>query len=233
MFVFKLGHDRSPLINQFACTGDIHADRPGNRPRLRGGLGLISPCFLVVMNLVAIFGWAVSAQTGSLSGRVLKFSDDSPLGNVTVVLYQGNDPQIADDDAWTHVASTSTNSDGEYRFDSRSQRRYRVQVRGQAIGGTNYFEANLFNVQVLAGSETANMDVRLRQAGLLYGFVKTPAGGPIPGIWVQAEAPWTQHGQGWTGVSTDQTGRYDLLLAPSPGEFYPIIVRNVFPGQTQ
>ena len=56
MFVFKLGHDRSPLINQFACTGDIHADRPGNRPRLRGGLGLISPCFLVAMILVAIFG---------------------------------------------------------------------------------------------------------------------------------------------------------------------------------
>ncbi|MCH7920996.1 MAG: carboxypeptidase regulatory-like domain-containing protein, partial [Planctomycetes bacterium] len=128
---------------------------------------MISPCFLAVMILVAIFGSAVSAQTGSLSGRVLKNSGGSPLAGVLVSLFQGNDPQIADDDAWTHVASTSTNSDGEYRFDSRSQRRYRVHVGGQAIGGTNYFEANLFNVQVLNGSETANMDLRLRQAGLL------------------------------------------------------------------
>ena len=190
---------------------------------IQSNLRLTSMLFTVVI-LVAMFPSSASAQTGSLSGRILRHSNGSPLANVYVYIYQGNDPAIADDDAWNWVASGYANSNGEYRFENLAPRKYRVHVYEREWAGAHYLEADLFNVQVLAGTEAQDEDIHLRQAGLIYGYVKTPSGVPVPNAQVVSEVPWTQNGNSWHQTSTDSNGRYELWLPPSPGQFYPVVV---------
>ncbi len=182
---------------------------------------------ILVCSLLA--GSAVFA--GSISGRVTRESNGDPLEGVRLYLYQGEDEFIADDHAWDWVNSADANpvytdANGEYQFTGLAERRYRIRFEDQEVAGTHYFAANLYNVQAFAGANTPNMDIVLRQAGLIYGYVQTAAGDPIPYAELIAVAPWTHYGEGWHWTSTDVNGRYEFWVAPSPGKFYPIWVRS-------
>jgi len=181
---------------------------------------------VITVLLGAIWCTPAAWATGSISGRVVRHLDGSSLASVWVTLYQGDDENIADEHAWNWLASTSTDPNGQYEFTALEQRRYRIRVSDQEVSGTHYFEANLYNVQVLEGTETPNMDLRLRQAGLIYGYVKTAGSTPIPNAELIAEAAWTEHAQEWHSVWTDSAGRYEFWVAPSAGKFYPIWVRQ-------
>jgi beta-lactam-binding protein with PASTA domain/protocatechuate 3,4-dioxygenase beta subunit len=162
---------------------------------------------------------------GSITGRVADVNGLA-LEGVSVSLYQGTDPNIADQHALDWVAGASTDANGDYQFTDLAERRYRVRVPNQEISGTHYFEADLYNVQVFAGVETVDMDITLRQAGLIYGYIKTADGNAIPNAEVVADAAWAEDSWGWHTTWTDSSGRYELWLAPSPGKFYPVWVRN-------
>jgi len=166
-----------------------------------------------------------TSNTGSISGQVVD-PNDTGLAGARVEIYIGDDENIADEDAWNYYGSTTTDPNGEYSFALLPQRRYRVRVPEQEVAGTHYFETNLYNVQVLAGSETINMNQTLRQAGLIYGYVKTTGGTPIPYALLVAQAPWTDEGDSWHHTRTDPNGRYEYWVAPSPGKFYPVWVRE-------
>ena len=193
-----------------------------------------------VIIILAVFLALVSLPTtafgvGSISGRVFKHSDGSPLEGVNLSLYKGVDENIADEHAWDYVGGAQTDSIGYYQFTGLEQRRYHVNIYSQDVSGTHYVETDLYNVQVFDGAETPNMDFKLRQAGLIYGFVKTTGGTPIPipNAEVIAQASWTDEGQSWHTVWTDPSGRYEFWVLPSPGEFYPVWVRSAMvPGTT-
>ncbi len=185
----------------------------------------------LVLGVAILWSSSALAQTGSLSGQVLRQVDGDPVVGATVYLYQGEDPEIADDDAWWWVDGATTDSEGRYVFENLAQRRYRVQFEGQSVAGINYFQVNLYNVQVLSGAETANMDLVVRQAALLYGYVKTSGGDPINAM-VVLEGDWTEHGQDWYGTWTDQNGRYEFFVADSPGKFYTVYTAEASRGNT-
>jgi len=172
---------------------------------------------------------------GSISGRVFKHSDNSILPGVWVQLYQGVDENIADQHAWEWVDNTQTDSNGDYQFTGLAQRRYRINIYSQDPGntGTHYVETDIYNVQVFDGSDTGGNNLKLRQAGLIWGFVKTTGGMPIENAWVVSDASWGENFFGWHNTRTDSTGRYELWLFPSPGKFYPVWIRNaIIPGTT-
>ena len=166
---------------------------------------------------------------GSISGCVTDVNG-IPLANVGISLLQGTDPYIADEHAWEGVAWTSTDSNGEYQLIGLAERRYRIHIHSQEVSGTHYFEADLYNVQVFEEVETPNMNLALRQAGLIYGYVKTADGIPMPNAEVVSEAAWTEYGNEWHSAVTDSEGKYEFWVAPSPGKFYPVYVRKASLG---
>ena len=111
---------------------------------------------------------------GSISGRVFKHSDNNSLEGVSVRLFQGVDENIADEHAWYWVDETQTDSIGYYQFTGLEERRYRINIYSQNVGGTHYVETDLYNVQVFEGIETPNKNLHLRQAGLIYPRHKRP-----------------------------------------------------------
>ena len=167
-------------------------------------------------------------DTGSISGKVVKHSDNTGMEGVRVELYTGDDENIADEHAWNHKGTTYTDSNGEYRFDLLPQRRYRIRIPDQVVLGEHYFETNFYDVQVNKDAETPNINASLRQAALIYGYVEAIDGTRIPDASVIAQAPWTHDGQSWHDAWTDATGRYELWVAPSPGKFYPVWVREAY-----
>ena len=167
-----------------------------------------------------------SGWTGSISGKVVKHSDGSPLENIWVQLYEGVDPYIADESAWNYVDGISTNSAGEYEFTGLEERAYHIRINTQEISGTRYLEADIYDVWAFDDTETPDMDFELRVAGLIYGYVKTADGTPIPNAELIADVSWTQYGTDWHTTWTDSNGRYELWLQASPGNFYPVVVRQ-------
>jgi len=186
----------------------------------------------VLIGIMAIIGmvnypaWA-EAATGSISGTVTSHADNSALGGLSVRLYQGVDPNIADQHAWDRVGEILTDGNGYYQFVNRDQRRYRVNIPSQEeeVSGTRYAETDIYNVQVFDEKNTPDINFSVRQAGFLYGYVVTALGGtPIPNAQVVSKIPWVHNGHYWHSAWTDTDGRYELLVIPSPGEFYPVTV---------
>ena len=172
---------------------------------------------------------------GSISGRVFKHSDNNPLQYVGLELYQGVDENIADQHAWEWVQHAQTHADGYYQFTNLPQRRYRICIHTQEPFGSNthFVETNLYNIQVLDGANTGDMDFKLRQAARIWGYIKTTSGIPLSSAWVISDVSWTNEGWGWHNDWTDETGMYELWVLPSPGKFYPVWVRNaMLPGTT-
>lgn len=190
---------------------------------------------LITATLLMISGYkpAEALAVGSISGTVVSDSTGLPLEGAMVQLYQGVDENIADEQAWDWVAMTQTDASGHYEFTNLEPRRYHIDVYSQNISGINYLDADLYNVQVLDGATTTDMDFSIRLAGVIYGYVKTSGGLPIPNAEVVAEGAWTNNADEWHTQWTDETGRYEIFLEPSPGAFYPVWVRNAFiPGTT-
>ncbi|MCL0030285.1 carboxypeptidase regulatory-like domain-containing protein, partial [Thermodesulfovibrionales bacterium] len=173
---------------------------------------------LLVMGVVVLLAGfaqtAIAAGTGSISGTVVRHADGTPLAGVLVQLVP------------LHL-NTFTDAAGNYTFTDLPAGTYEaVHIHSQEIGGVHYVGADDRNVQVREGLNTV-VDFRLREAALIYGYVRTAAGAPIPFAGVS-----TMIGGGaWS--STDLAGRYELWVAPSPGDFYPITVDSaLLTGQT-
>ncbi|MBI5789797.1 MAG: carboxypeptidase regulatory-like domain-containing protein [Candidatus Schekmanbacteria bacterium] len=181
-------------------------------------------------------------DSGSISGVVRAYAEDangtpvdgSPLANIQIQLNQGEDPNWADDESWEYVANTTTGADGSYRFDGLTERRYRVSIyEGQQSAGNHYVEADQFQVQVFNGANTPNINLALRRAGLVWGYVKDAAGVPVQYAKVVARASYTENNHDWheDRIEPADNGRYELWLLPSPGKFYPIeVVEALTPG---
>jgi len=197
--------------------------------------------FLVVLSVLLVsqltLGVVVNQSSpGSISGKVTDYNTGQPLQGINVSIFQSEDPNWAGERAWIWVASTFTNENGEYKFTELEPRRYHIHISDgvQDSLGRHYGRADLYHVQVFEGAETPNMNLRLRQAGFIWGYVKTIDGTPIPNATVVANAAWTEGGpDGWHTTITDINGLYKLWLLPSPGEFYPIMVfGGEFNGKT-
>jgi hypothetical protein len=63
----------------------------------------------------------------------------------------------------------------------------------------------------------------LREVGYIWGYVYSVTGDPVSGATVYSNFDMSEDGGGQrSSVSTDVNGRYELLLLPSPGEFYAL-----------
>jgi hypothetical protein len=182
-------------------------------------LALSSPLFLFLF-LIA----DVVTAAGSLSGMVTDYDTDIPLEDIQVNLYRSEDPNFAGESAWIPVTSGFTDTNGEYVFTNLEARQYRIHIRTGTTdsSGKHFVQADLYHVQVFDNTETPDMNLLLREAGYIWGYVRTEGGIPIPGALVIGHGEWTEDGPGWHWVTTDQTGLYKLWLLPSPGAFYTV-----------
>ncbi len=172
-------------------------------------------------------------KAGSISGYVRKNSDNSALEGVWVQAFQSPDENIADWRAWEHAGSAQTDATGFYKITGLRERRYRVNIYSQDVGGTRYVDADLYNVQVLAGADTPDMNIMMHEAARIWGYIKSTSGTPIPYADVISDASWTHYGWEWHSAGTDHNGMYELWVLPSPGKFYPVWVRHAWlPGTT-
>jgi hypothetical protein len=189
---------------------------------------------IILAGLLALFCLSTTAfGVGSISGYVVRHSDNTPLQGVSIQALQGKDENIADERAWGWAGSAQTDSSGFYQITGLAQRRYRVHIYDQDAGGTHYVDADIYNVQVFTGADTPDMNFKLRQAAKIWGYVKAANGIPIPDVEVIADAFWTHQGWDWINAFTDENGYYELWVLPSPGKFYPVWVRNaMLPGKT-
>jgi hypothetical protein len=133
--------------------------------------------------------------SGSISGTVYDLATEELLGGVWVEVYRGSDPDRADNQAWDWVTSRQTDGSGQYTVDGLDARHYRVRVPdGASSGSTHYINADLYDVVVVDGATTADMDLALRQAGILGGFVYDELGQPIEDAHVLVEAEYQEDG---------------------------------------
>lgn len=170
--------------------------------------------FIFLIGVIAIIGmgcpgWAESS-TGSISGTVVNHSDNIQLEGIGVRLYQGTDENIADSSAWYWLAQTQTNENGDYQFSGLDQRRYRIHIYDQEISGTYYVGTDIYNVQVFESVNTPDINFILRQAGLIYGHVKSADGTPIPNAELITNCAWIQGGNDTHSAQTDSNGRYEF-----------------------
>ncbi len=142
---------------------------------------------------------------------------------------------MAGDGDWIYVDEVHTNSNGEYSFAGLEARHYHIHTPydNADSSGRHFVRSDLYNVQVFDNAETSNMDLELRQAGYIWGYVKNESGNPIPNARVIGHGQWTEYGSDWHWAYTDQNGRYELWLLPSPGEFYQVSTEGGWLGVTQ
>lgn len=196
----------------------------------------IRPIFSSLIFLLLFLTAGAVNAAGSLSGTVTEHGTNVPLQGMQVLLFRGDDPNSAGEhDAWIYVATTPTNADGEYLFPNLDPRQYSVHIEPGStdISGKHFVRADLYNVQVLEGAETSGMDLELREAGYIWGYVKTDSGDPISNARVIGHGQWTEDGRDWHHVTTDLNGRYELWILPSPGEFYEVSSEDGWLGGAQ
>ncbi len=173
--------------------------------------------------LLLILAASAADAAGSISGRVTRSGTGVPLQGISVILYRSEDPNSADKNAWTYVTSASTDVDGKYHIDNLEPRRYRINIpTGKDVSGTHFVQTDLYNIQVFDNVGTLDMDAQLREAGFIWGYVRTESGTPIPGTIVHGRAEWMKEGLGWQHTYTDNNGLYKIWVLPSPGEFYVV-----------
>ncbi len=192
----------------------------------------------IILGLAFITGAAKTVTaglggTGSISGTVRNM-DNNPVPGLQLTLFEGLDPDRADEHDWIYVADVTTGPDGYYQFSNLTGRQYRVHSGdGNADqNGNHYIRGDQYNIQVFDNTETPDIDFLLREAGLIWGYVKTAGGDPIPDARVLADMAYAEDAQDWHEGRTDSSGYYELWLLPSPGEFYPIQVIDARIGDT-
>jgi hypothetical protein len=166
-----------------------------------------------------------ASAVGSLSGTVRERDSNDVLQGIQVQLYRSDDPNYAGDNAYIFVTSVLTDANGDYIFTDLEARQYRIHVPigSEDSSGTRYYLRNLYHVQVFDDAETINMNLVLREVGYIWGYVYSVTGDPVSGATVYSNFDMSEDGGGQrSSVSTDVNGRYELLLLPSPGEFYAL-----------
>jgi len=160
-----------------------------------------------------------------IEGHVYDYHTGQPLAGVDVHVIQGEDPQVADAWAWDHVTTVTTDLTGYYQILDLPDRSYRLGTNsGQTVGEYSYVEGNLYNVPAAAESTTSGMDLYLRHAGSIVGYVYGPGEQPLEGIEVVVEAEYVEEGMdhGWHNTWTDSNGRYELFLLETDLDVYPV-----------
>jgi len=188
-----------------------------------------------VIFLMLLMAASAGVAAGSLSGTVTEHGTNATLQGVLVYLFRSEDPNWAGENAGIFVAGTYTDANGDYQFTNLEARRYHVSswTGNTDSSGRHFVQADLYHVQVFDGTETPDMDLQLREAGYIWGYVKTENGVPIPNARVIGHGEWVKDGPDWHGFDTDQNGLYRLWLLPSPGEFYAVSTERAFLGATQ
>lgn len=186
--------------------------------------------FTVVLMLVFSFVLTGSRLViaGSISGNVTEYGTTTPIHNIEVRLFRSEDLNWAGEHAWIWVGNVFTEENGNYQFTNLEARQYHINIYDGASDSSDrhYVGTDLYHVQVFESAETPNMNFALRQAGLIWGYVRTDevTPTPIPYAEVVVNIGWTKDGRDWHWFSTDENGMYRLWVLPSPGEFYPVHV---------
>ncbi|MBE9570837.1 MAG: hypothetical protein IMF11_09430, partial [Proteobacteria bacterium] len=163
--------------------------------------------FLAVLFLVLSFVLTGSrlVMAGSISGNVTEYGTSTPIHNIEVCLFCSEDPNWAGERAWIWVANTFTHENGNYEFADLEARQYHIHIYDGAsdVSNRHYVGTDLYHVQVFADAETPNMNFALRQAGFIWGYVRTDEATPIPDAEVVVNVGWTKDGRDWHWFSTD------------------------------
>jgi protocatechuate 3,4-dioxygenase beta subunit len=162
----------------------------------------------------------------AISGTV-RNSQGQPLAGLNVQLFQSMDPDSADEDAWWHIDSTTTNAQGVYQFSSLESRHYRVNIGDGEVAsnGKHYLGANLYDVVAFDGATTSDMNFTLREAGKLTGRVYDSSNQPLSGVTVLMEGSWADSDDTtWHTAVTNSKGVYDLYLPVTDQRIYPLKV---------
>ena len=168
----------------------------------------------------------LAVATGAIEGRVSDYDTDTLLGGISIDVFQGWDPAYAGREAWDHVTTIQTTPDGRYEVLGLAEQYYRLRIwEGQQVLSNNYIDADLFNVGVVSGQTNSGLDFILHEAGYIYGYVYDVQGNPVANADVVTEAEYTEEDSfDWHNTRTDQNGRYELYLAPTDSQIYPIMV---------
>jgi len=128
-----------------------------------------------------------AAGTGSLSGTV-RDEAGNPLEGIWVNLNVGE---------WEWLAGTETNASGFYRFENLEAGAYHLHIGDgeEDASGRHFIRADLYDIMVEEGEETTGADIELKEAALIYGYVKDSAMNPIrAGIFTETSYRDDQYG---------------------------------------
>jgi len=160
--------------------------------------------------------------SAAIEGHVLASPDLQPLLGVRVELSRGLEPDDAGDDSdLFYVSRVFTDHQGYYRFDGLEPRAYCVRIWSFKAGAQHYLGAACFNIQTQPGG-TAVVDIQLRQAGYIYGYVYGEAGAPIKNAVVSVNARDTADSPSRHEGRTDAAGRYEIPVPLTSCRFYPV-----------
>ncbi len=200
------------------------------RSSLIGAVSVLSG----IVSLLAFAPPALSADDGSIGGRVMAVSDGAPLADTRVDLHR-LDPSTGN---WQQFSWEWTSADGRYLFINLPAGRYRLCADSNA-GVSSGNPAKLYlrrcwrtapsvgsadEVVLESGAEVRGVVIRLLTRGRIRGNVTGPGGDPADGGY--ARAYWRESGEwawgDWDYI--DENGDYELRVDDKPAHhvcFHP------------
>jgi uncharacterized repeat protein (TIGR01451 family) len=152
-------------------------------------------------------------QGGSISGRILRESDKTPIQNISVYAY---------DNAGNYFGQATTGVDGHYAIKSLPPGTYYVTTYN-SLGYINKYYRDVANraaatgIQVAQGSDTGNIDFSLIMGGSISGqILRESDKAPIQNISVYA---YDSFGTYVSSGATGADGRY-VIRNLSSGTYY-------------
>ena len=163
-----------------------------------------------------------SAQSASLSGRVIDEGTGAPISSARVILFA----QTAN--APTRPIQAITDQDGRYTFEDVAPGRYRVDVQKSGlVPRANPGRAPA--VTLAAGQFVDDWNVPVQRGGAIAGRILDPFGEPLVDITVRAQAiatsprPVDPPAQGFQGLRPQVFQTNDLgefrIFGLAPGEY--------------
>lgn len=163
---------------------------------------------------IAVFGAAQESQPSSslpqeaaaISGRVLKATDGSPLGNARL--------QLAGADDQSATFQAKSDGRGLYEFSGVPAGKYRLRVKR-----AGYSPATYANVLIVAAAQALRgIDFRLQPESVIVGRIVDGDGEPRPGVEVRAISKGDTTKPSRVAVSND-LGEY-RLYGLAAGEYF-------------
>jgi len=172
----------------------------------------------------------------AIEGHVYDAESNQAIPGAWIAIFHGDDPDSADEYAWTYVGSTLTDDNGFYRFEALESRSYCIRTSTFRSGDFSYYSDGRFNVSVQYGV-TVTADFHLQRAGCIYGYVYDEAGNPLHNAPVFTQGPETEDSPDELLVWTEEDGSYELIVPPTEHRFYSlwcegggVFVPQVAPG---